>query len=336
MSPPRILVTGAPGVGKTTLVLRAVELLRPLRLRGFFTEEVRGHGGRTGFRLVTLDGRTARLATAGGEGAARVGRYAVDVAALGATCDALEPAPDTDAIIVDEIGKMECLSPTFVRAARRALSSDVAVLGTVARTGVGFIAEAKRLPGVEVISLSREDRDRLPAELAARLARPTALVKVVSGGQTGVDRAALDAALAAGLERGGWCPPGRDSEAGPIPDALPLKETPQERSAEAPDVPRSQRTEWNVRDADATLVLRPAGARRTSPGTDWTVRCAERLGRSLLVCDPADPEARVRIRAWLRALRVRTLNVAGPSEGEHGIEPAARRLLLDVFGAAGD
>ena len=337
MSPPRLLVTGPPGIGKTTLVLRAVELLRPLRLRGFYTEEVRGHGGRTGFRLVTLDGRTAQLATAGGEDAARVGRYAVDVAALAAVCDALEPAPDADAIIVDEIGKMECLSPAFVRAARRALSSDVAVLGTVARAGGGFIAEAKRLPGVEVIALSREDRGRLPAELAARLARPSTLVKVVSGGQSGVDRAALDAALAVGLERGGWCPPGRDSEAGPIPDALPLKETPLERSAGAPDVPRSQRTEWNVRDADATLVLRPAGARRASPGTDWTLRCAERLGRPLLVCDPADPGARARIRAWLQALRIRTLNVAGPSEGEHaGIEPAARRLLLEVLGAGGD
>ena len=61
------------------------------------------------------------------------------------------------------------------------------------------------------------------------------------------------------------------------------------------------------------------------------------FGRPLLVCDPGDPEASARIRVWLRALRVRTLNVAGPSEGEHaGIEPAARRLLLEVLGAGGD
>jgi nucleoside-triphosphatase len=176
MSPPRILVTGPPGVGKTTLVRRVVERLRDLRLTGFYTEEVRGRAGRTGFRIVTLDGRTAQLATAGGEGGPRVGRYAVHLAALDACADALEPGPGVDLVVVDEIGKMECLSPAFVGAARHALREDVAVLGTVARSGAGFIAEARRLPGVELVALSRENRDRLAAELAARLAarRPPA------------------------------------------------------------------------------------------------------------------------------------------------------------------
>ncbi len=128
------------------------------------------------------------------------------------------------------------------------------------------------------------------------------LRKVISGGQTGVDRAALAAARAAGLAIGGWCPPGRASEAGPIPLDLPLTETPAERSTDAPDVPRSLRTEWNVRDADATLVLSPAvgapgfpgspgspGSPTTDaddPGTTWAVRCAERYGRPLLVVSP--------------------------------------------------
>jgi nucleoside-triphosphatase len=170
-SPPRILVTGPPGVGKTTLVLRVLELLRGRTVAGFFTEEVRGPAGRTGFRLVTLDGRTAQLATVGGEGDARVGRYAVHLAALEAAADALEPGPGVDLVLIDEIGKMECLSPAFVRAARRALSGPAAVLGTIALAGGGFIAEAKGLAGVEVISLSRENRDRLPVEIAARFAR---------------------------------------------------------------------------------------------------------------------------------------------------------------------
>jgi nucleoside-triphosphatase len=168
-SPPRILLTGPPGVGKTTLARRVVELLPGKRLAGFFTEEVRGRGGRTGFRIVTLDGRTARLATIGGDGGPRVGRYTVDVAALEVVCDVLEAGAGIDALVIDEIGKMECLSPAFVAAARRALSGTVAVLGTVALAGGGFIAEAKRTPGVEVVELSRENRDRLPAELAARL-----------------------------------------------------------------------------------------------------------------------------------------------------------------------
>jgi nucleoside-triphosphatase len=176
MSPPRILVTGPPGIGKTTLVLRVLDLLRGKRLIGFYTEEVRGSTGRTGFRIVTLDGRTAQLATAGGVGGPRVGRYTVHLAALEAVCeDALEPRPGIEVVVIDEIGKMECLSPAFVRAARRALSGRVPVLGTVALAGGGFIAEMKRVPGGEVITLSRENRDRLPAELAARLADPSGL-----------------------------------------------------------------------------------------------------------------------------------------------------------------
>jgi nucleoside-triphosphatase len=164
-------VTGPPGVGKTTLVLRVVELLPRRRASGFYTEEVRGRSGRTGFRLVTLDGRSAPLATAGGAGGPRVGRYVVHLAALEAlAAGALGPGPGVELVVVDEIGKMECLSPTFVRAARHVLSGPTPVLGTVALAGGGFIAEAKRLPGVEVILLSRESRDRLPAEIAGRLA----------------------------------------------------------------------------------------------------------------------------------------------------------------------
>ena len=81
------------------------------------------------------------------------------------------------------------------------------------------------------------------------------LALVLSGGQVGIDRAALDAAMAAGLSCGGWCPPGRASESGPIPATYPLRETPEDRSPAAPEVPRSLRTDWNVRDADAVLVL---------------------------------------------------------------------------------
>jgi hypothetical protein len=161
------------------------------------------------------------------------------------------------------------------------------------------------------------------------LARPTT---VVSGGQTGVDRAALRAALACGLAVGGWCPPGRASEAGPIPEELPLQETPVERSPEAPEVPRSLRTEWNVRDSDATLILRPAGSQRRDPGTDWAARCAARYGRPLLVADPADPAAAREVARWLAAHPVRTLNVAGPAESTApGIGDQAYALLVQVL-----
>ena len=89
--------------------------------------------------------------------------------------------------------------------------------------------------------------------------------KVVSGGPTGVDRAALDAACALGLALGGWCPRGRRAEDGAIPAEYPLRETPGEDYAE--------RTEWNVRDASATLVLTRG---QPSPGTALTIELARR------------------------------------------------------------
>ncbi|HET8539398.1 MAG TPA: putative molybdenum carrier protein [Anaeromyxobacter sp.] len=159
-----------------------------------------------------------------------------------------------------------------------------------------------------------------------------ALAKVISGGQTGVDRAALRAARACGLGLGGWCPPGRESESGPVPADLPLIETPRERSPSAPDVPRSLRTEWNVRDSDATLVLRPASGAADDPGTEWALRSAALLRRPVLVCDPAAPDAAERIRGWIDALRVRTLNVAGPAESAcPGIGALAERVLARAF-----
>lgn len=170
MVPPRILVTGAPGSGKTTVIRAVVQLLAGVRAAGFYTEEVRGRAGRTGFRVVGLDGSTGRLASVGGQGGPRVGRYVVHVSDFEAVAlPQLEIRPGLELLVIDEIGKMECLSPAFVSAARRALAAPVPLLATVALAGGGLIAEAKRAPGVAVVSVSMENRDVLPARLAARL-----------------------------------------------------------------------------------------------------------------------------------------------------------------------
>jgi len=158
------------------------------------------------------------------------------------------------------------------------------------------------------------------------------LAKVISGGQTGVDQAALRAAQDCGLETGGWCPPGRLCESGVIPSRFPLQETPRERSPDAPDIPRSQRTEWNIRDSDASLILRPESRTADDRGTDWAGRYAVRLGRPLLALDPWDSTAGARILEWLGTLDIQILSVGGPSESTvPGIGDQAYALLLEVF-----
>ncbi|HKP03676.1 MAG TPA: putative molybdenum carrier protein [Chthoniobacterales bacterium] len=155
--------------------------------------------------------------------------------------------------------------------------------------------------------------------------------RVISGGQTGVDQAALCAARDCGLEIGGWCPPGRVSEDGVISAEFPLEETERERSPDAPDVPRSQRTEWNVRDADGTLIVRRNDC-SPSADVDWTIECARRFQRPLLVCDVGDPEAKQKIDRWLAVNKITTLNVAGPSEATApGIGEKAYALLKQVL-----
>ena len=146
---------------------------------------------------------------------------------------------------------------------------------------------------------------------------------IVSGGQTGVDRAALDVALALALPCGGWCPRGRRAEDGVIAARYPLTETP--RTAYL------QRTAWNVRDSGATLVLLVRGP---TGGSRATIRLARRRGRRCRVV-VLGPSARPGpVVGWLRAARPRVLNVAGPRESEApGVHRAAIAFLRTVLAA---
>lgn len=146
-------------------------------------------------------------------------------------------------------------------------------------------------------------------------------VGIVSGGQTGVDRAALDTALALGLPCGGWCPRGRRAEDGPLPTRYPLRETP---SSSYPE-----RTEWNVRDSDGTLVLHHG---RLRGGTALTVRLARKQGRPAHLVDLLAAPNAPAVREWISRERIRKLNVAGPRESEHpGIQAQAARFLREVL-----
>eukprot|EP00667_Euglena_gracilis_P022236 EG_transcript_24665 len=175
-----VLITGLPGVGKTTLLLRTLELLQQahpgLQLEGFVTEEVRGPRGRLGFNLRDLQRNTtvplARLTEAGGPPLPQVGRYSVYVRdfeqlALPILRAAQRPGttPEPRVVLVDEIGKMELNSRAFVTEMRALLTSGAVVVATVAEKGGGLIAEAKALPGVRLVTVTAANRDALPAEV---------------------------------------------------------------------------------------------------------------------------------------------------------------------------
>jgi hypothetical protein len=154
---------------------------------------------------------------------------------------------------------------------------------------------------------------------------PVRLGRIVSGGQTGVDRAALDFALAHEIPYGGWCPAGGWAEDVPRPPGVralypTLRET--------PGADPAQRTSWNVRDSDGTLILTRAGV--SSPGRELTERAAISFGRPLAAVEALDPDAaRDRLAALLAGLPAApTVNVAGPRESEApGIYAQALALL---------
>jgi hypothetical protein len=161
------------------------------------------------------------------------------------------------------------------------------------------------------------------------------LKKIISGGQTGVDQAALRVARELGFEIGGWCPPNRACENGTIPDDFPLIPTPYEHSPDAPHIPRSLRTEWNVRDSDATLVLLPHHLQHDM-GTAWTITCAEKLSKPLLVINPFSENSATKIYEWLSSTDITTLNIAGPSEQtcpgiSRGAEDVLRQVLSKIL-----
>jgi hypothetical protein len=161
--------------------------------------------------------------------------------------------------------------------------------------------------------------------MSAESGSGAAVSNVVSGGQTGVDRAALDVARELGIPCGGWCPRGRRAEDGPIPEAYPVRET--------PSTAYPERTAWNVRDSDGTLVItrgKPRG------GTALTVSLARRAAKPVLVVDLEGGTSISNIRAFLAEHEIHVLNVAGPRESEApGIHDETVALLRPLLSGGG-
>jgi nucleoside-triphosphatase len=168
---PHILITGLPGVGKTTLIRELTKRLTEFNPAGFYTEEIRNEQGiREGFRLVTLCGSQMVLSHIRHPGPYCVSRYGVDVAGFERLLEELDlrrlPAP---LIVIDEIGKMECFSRRFVDVVTLLLDGPKTLVATIAMKGEGFIQRVKQRPDCRLVTVTMENRDRLPDELASEL-----------------------------------------------------------------------------------------------------------------------------------------------------------------------
>jgi len=147
------------------------------------------------------------------------------------------------------------------------------------------------------------------------------MLKIISGGQTGVDRAALDVALTLGMQCGGFCPKGRKSEDGTISEKYPLTETNSDNYPE--------RTERNVKTSDGTLILTAGDPDR---GTKLTIDLCRRHNKPCLVIDLNHQKDRADIKLWIEKNRIGTINIAGNRESiSPGIHEKAYRFLLSTL-----
>lgn len=167
-----LLLTGAPGSGKTTILKKVATALRGKCIRGFVTGEIRRAGRRVGFELSTFTGEQRLLAHVDIDSRYRVSRYGVNVEALDEIAEeALSLDDAADVYLVDEVGKMECLSATFRAAMLGLLDSGRPLVATVALRGGGFIAEIKDRSDVEIWSVTKANRDEMPVQIVRWLDR---------------------------------------------------------------------------------------------------------------------------------------------------------------------
>jgi nucleoside-triphosphatase len=163
----KILLTGAPGCGKTTAIIQIMENLKGIKAVGFYTQEIREDNIRKGFCWTRLDGDTGILAHINTKSPYKVGRYGVDISGFEKSVVSILDINRIDAglFIIDEIGKMECFSKKFVAAVRQLFASDKSVLATVARKGTGLISEVKNFPRTKLFNLTAQNRDKTISEI---------------------------------------------------------------------------------------------------------------------------------------------------------------------------
>ena len=167
-----IFLTGNPGCGKTTVIVRLAEMLRKAGVpaAGFYTEEIREQGRRVGFGIRTLDGKCGVMSHVNIRSPHRVSKYGVDEAAFERLAlPALSPTGEAKVFLIDEIGKMEAFSKNFIAAVEKLLDGNVPVMATISRHGGGAIQKIRNMVTAELITVTPANRDSLPDELYQRL-----------------------------------------------------------------------------------------------------------------------------------------------------------------------
>lgn len=161
-----LLLTGAPGIGKTTIIRKVLREINTFAA-GFFTREIRREGKRVGFDIVTLEGDSKLMAHIDFNKRHRVGKYGVDLTAIDdlATSSILIGIEKNALLILDEIGPMEILSENFRNAVISAIMSPCPILGTIAKHSLPFIDKVKSNENVRLIEVDRMNRNQIPVDL---------------------------------------------------------------------------------------------------------------------------------------------------------------------------
>jgi nucleoside-triphosphatase len=166
----KTLITGKPGVGKTTLVQKIIERMRSVNTAGFYTAEIRSRGTRLGFELRGLNGERRTLAHVDIHSHHRVGKYGVDTGGFETFLETLDLLnPGVQLVVIDEIGKMELLSNRFRSLVLDVLRSEKQLLASIALGGEGFIHEIKQRPDIHLFEMTQANRERLPEAMVEGL-----------------------------------------------------------------------------------------------------------------------------------------------------------------------
>ena len=167
-----ILITGLPGVGKTTIIKKLSEELRKFHPVGFYTEEIREKGIRKGFKLIGLDGGEGILSHVDVKSPYTVGKYKVDINGFENFIDSIPFFDHTiNFIIIDEIGKMECLSEKFTKLMKVILDSEKLVAATIALRGIGLIEEIKKRDDIKIFEITPSNRESILFEILSDIKR---------------------------------------------------------------------------------------------------------------------------------------------------------------------